>query len=156
MRMHLLLLVTLVLSNVSFSQQTFKRNDIYFELSGNGIAGSICYERHLSSKPGFGLRAGVGVYGDGNLRVSIPLGINYLFMLTPNKSFLEAGIGGTWAGSTGLKDKPPAGERIWSFVPSFGFRQHTNSTFMWRISFTPIINKYEVMPWFGFSIGKRF
>ncbi len=96
MRIHFLLLVTLVLSNVSFSQQTFKRNDIYFELSGNGIAGSICYERHLSSKPGFGLRAGVGVYGDGKLRVSIPLGINYLFMLTPNKSFLEAGIGGTW------------------------------------------------------------
>ena len=158
MRKYLLSLLTLVPTIATFGQQTFKRNDIYFELGGNGIGASICYERHLASKPGFGLKAGIGSFsGDGKFRVSIPLGVNYLFMLTSNKSFLEAGIGGTRSGATGLKNEPPDySERIWSFVPSLGFRQHANSTFMWRISFTPIINKYEVMPWFGFSMGKRF
>jgi hypothetical protein len=49
-------------------------------------------------------------------------------MLTPNKSILEAGIGATWAGPSGLKDKPLQGERIWSFVPEFwlqaAYQQH--------------------------------
>src|SRR5688572_16844323 len=162
--MHFLLLVTFVLTTtVFFGQQTFKRNDIYFEFLGNGILASINYERQLTSKPGLGLRAGLGYYsGDDKFRVTIPLGVNYLLMLTKNKSFLEAGIGGTWSGAAGLKDDTPTGgrdysERIWSLVPSFGYRGITNSTFMWRASYTPIINKYKVLwQWFGISIGKRF
>src|SRR5688572_19389702 len=163
MRMYLLPLLTLVLTTAAFGQQTFKRNDVYFEFLGNGIGASICYERHLAAKPGLGLRAGIGYFSaDEKFRVSIPLGVNYLFVLTKNKSFLEAGIGGTWSGAAGLKDDTPTGERdyserIWSLVPSFGYRGITNSTFMWRASYTPIINKYKVLwQWFGISIGKRF
>src|SRR5262245_36637532 len=74
--------------NETYKEQTFKINDIYFEFLGNGIGASICYERQLTSKPGPGLRAGVGYFsGDEKFRLSIPVGVNYLFMLTKNKSF---------------------------------------------------------------------
>jgi hypothetical protein len=27
---------------------------------------------------------------------------------------------------------------------------------MWRISLAPVANKYGLVPWLGFSLGKRF
>lgn len=161
MRKCLLPILTLALTTAVSGQSAFKKNDLYFELLGNGIGASINYERQLTSKPGLGLRAGVGYFsGDQEFRVSIPLGVNYLFSLSDNKSFLDAGIGGTWSGAAGLKKDIATGERdyserVWSLVPSFGYRRHTKSNFMWRTSFSPIMNKYRIMPWIGISVGKR-
>ena len=158
---YLLPVITVFLATVAFGQHTFKKNDIYFEVLGNGIGASINYERQLTSKPGLGLRAGIGYFsGDQEFRVSIPLGVIYLFSLSHHKSFLDAGIGGTWSGAAGLEKDISTGERdyserIWSIVPSIGYRRHTKNNFMWRTSFTPIINKYRVMPWLGISVGKR-
>lgn len=162
MRKCILPILTLVLSTSAIGQDTFKKNDFYFELLGNGIFASLNYERQLTSKPGFGLRTGVGYFsGDQELRLSIPIGVNYLFSLRGNKSFLDAGVGGTWSGADGLKKDVASGERnyrehIWSLVPSIGYRRHIKDNFMLRASFTPIINKYRTLPWVGLSIGKRF
>jgi hypothetical protein len=158
----ILTLVTLLTSTALLAQNDFRKNDVYFEFLGNGLYASLNYERQLTSKPGFGLRTGVGYFsGNQEFRVSIPIGINYLFAFKNNKSFLDAGLGGTWSGAAGLKNDVATGERdysehIWSIVPSLGYRCHTKGNFMWRTSFTPILNKYRVVPHLGISVGKRF
>lgn len=164
MRKILLPLMVLLFTTTLLAQEGFRKNDVYGEFMGNGIWASLNWERQLGDKPGLGLRAGVGSFsGDEVFRVSIPIGINYLFTLTPNKSFLDAGAGATWSGAAGLKtarQDAAAGardysEHIWSFVPSVGYRRHTRGHFMWRTSFTPIFNKYRSLPWIGLSVGKR-
>ncbi|WP_148661255.1 hypothetical protein [Flavisolibacter tropicus] len=158
-------ILLLLFSLSAFPQSSFKKNDVYGEFMGNGIFASLNYERQLTNKPGLGVRAGIGYFsGDEKFRLSVPLGVNYLFTLNINKSFLDVGVGGTWSGSAGLmtlKQEAAAGgrdysEHIWSLVPSLGYRRHTKSDFMWRVNFTPIFNKYRAMPWIGISIGKRF
>lgn len=162
----ILTLVTLLTTTALFAQNNFRKNDVYFEFLGNGIGASLNYERQLQVKPGLGIRLGMGYFsGDEQFRVSIPLGVNYLVRLGSDNSFLDAGIGVTWSGAAGLKtpkQEAAAGgvrdynERIWSVVPSIGYRRHTKGNFMWRISITPILNKYTTMPWLGISVGKRF
>jgi hypothetical protein len=159
---YLLFLVMLILCEVAFGQHAFKRNDLYFELFGNGIYASVNYEKQLTSKPGFGLRAGIGYFsGDEKLRVSVPIGVHYLFKLRNEKSFLDAGVGGTWSGAAGLKHDELSGvrdysEHIVSLVPGIGYRRHTKGNVMWRTNFMMIINKYIVVPYLGLSLGKRF
>jgi hypothetical protein len=56
------------------------------------------YERQLGNKPGPGIRAGIGYASStGEFRVSVPVGINYLFDLSHERSFIETGVGVTWA-----------------------------------------------------------
>ena len=153
-----LFLVAFLVSTSLMAQKDFKRNDVYFEFLGNGIIASVNYERQLQEKPGLGVRFGIGfLSGDEQFRASIPLGVNYLVNLGNNKSFLDAGIGGTWSVATGLKtieQETTAGgvrvrdynERIWSAIPSVGYRHHTTGNFMWRTSFTLILNKYRTIP----------
>lgn len=162
---NVLTLIALLTSTVLIAQNNFRKNDVYLEILGNGIGASLNYERQLQAKPGLGIRLGIGYFsGDEQFRVSIPVGVNYLLKLGNDRSFLDAGIGGTWSGAAGLKtikQEAAAGggrdysERIWSVVPSVGYRRHTKGNFMWRTSFTPIINKYRTMPWLGISVGKR-
>ncbi|HEY0680001.1 MAG TPA: hypothetical protein VGD17_17070 [Chitinophagaceae bacterium] len=154
----------LLMCSTVFAQNDFRKNDVYFEFLGNGILASINYERQLGSTPGLGARIGIGHFsGDEQFRISIPVGINYLIKLNNNRSFLDAGIGATWSGAAGLKTSKQeslAGgrdysEKIWSFIPSIGYRRHTKGHFMWRASLTPVFNKYRTLPWVGISIGKR-
>jgi hypothetical protein len=148
---------------VVFAQAGLKKNTIYLELAGNGIWASVNYERQLAEKPGLGFRLGLGYYsGDSKFRLSIPVGVNYLFPILDDKSFIDAGIGATWSGAVGLKTPEQEAvsgrnfsEHIWSFIPSLGFRRHTKGNYMWRVSFTPIINKYRVITFPGVSFGKR-
>jgi hypothetical protein len=164
MSRYILLLLLLSIGTSLSGQNAFKRNDIYFELLGNGIAASLNYERQLKSEPGLGIRLGVGYFsGDEKFRLSIPIAVNYLFNFGHDKSFLDVSIGGTWSLAAGLKtpqQEAASGgrdyrEHIWSLVPGIGYRRHTKGNFIWRASLTPIINKYRVMPWPGLSIGKR-
>ena len=141
------------------AQSTFKKNDIYLEAGGNGFFGSINYERQLTKSPGLGLRVGLGFYTENAFYLTIPVGINYLFKLPGNKSFIDAGLGGTWTKVDGrfFGDVSSAlEENIFSFVPGIGYRRHTGKDLMWRVSFTPVINQYTFLPWIGASIGKRF
>jgi hypothetical protein len=143
----------------SYGQTIFKRNDIYLEAGGNGLFVSVNYERQLTKQPGLGFRLGVGFYSEKAFYLTIPVGINYLFILKNNNSFIEAGLGATWARINGNlfgDSKNSNGDHFVNFVPSVGYRRHTNKDLMWRISVTPIANKYGLVPWLGLSIGKRF
>jgi len=159
MKQLILVLVTSIILLSSYGQTTFKRNDIYLEAGGNGLFGSLNYERQLTSQPGIGIRLGVGFYSEKAFYLTIPVGINYLFELKDNKSFIDAGLGATWTridGNLFGNSKNSNGEHFVNFVPSIGFRKHSNQNLMWRISLTPVANKNVLIPWLGLSIGKRF
>ena len=147
-----IILLLFILTYTS-GQGAFKKNDIYLEAGGNGLFGSISYERQLAKEPGLGVRIGLGIYWEYSNFLTLPLGINYLFKLKNKKSFIDAGLGVTF---TGIDDKSVMGLHFVNFVPSFGYRRHTSKNVMWRISLTPVINKYAGTPWIGASIGKRF
>ncbi|MES2373120.1 MAG: hypothetical protein V4557_11115 [Bacteroidota bacterium] len=154
----LFLLVSLT-AVCSHAQSSFLKNDLYLEAGGNGLFASANYERQLTKQPGLGIRFGVGFYSESAFYLTIPAGINYLFPLTNNQSFIDAGLGLTWTqfnGNVFSSPKNAIGESFVNFVPSVGYRKHTAKNLMWRISITPIVNEYGFVPWFGISIGKRF
>ncbi|MEO7046362.1 MAG: hypothetical protein ABI091_13715 [Ferruginibacter sp.] len=154
-----LFLVAFLLTISSNGQTIFERNDIYLEAGGNGLFASVNYERQLTKQPGLGFRLGVGFYSENAFYLTIPVGINYLFKLKNNKSFIDAGLGATWTridGNLFSNSKNANGDHFVNFVPSIGYRRHTSKDLMWRISVTPIANKYGLFPWLGLSIGKRF
>lgn len=96
MHKQILTLITIIAATSLVAQEKFRKNDAYIEFLGNGIGASINYERQLQNEPGLGVRFGVGYFsGDEQFRVSIPIGVNYLFNLRNSKSFIDAGIGGT-------------------------------------------------------------
>ncbi len=143
----------------SYGQKLFKRNDIYFEVAGSGLFSSVNYERQLSRQPGLGLRLGLGFYTEKAFYLTIPVGFNYLIKLKNENSFIDAGLGVTLTridGSLFRSSKNSNGDHFVNFVPSIGYRRHTNNNLMWRIGLTPIANKYGLVPWLGFSVGKRF
>lgn len=142
-----------------YGQTTLKQNDIYIEAAGNGLFASVNYERQLTKEPGLGIRLGIGFYTERAFYLTIPVGINYLFELKKKNSFIDAGLGATWARINGEvfgSTKNSNGDHFINFVPSIGYRKHTNKNIMWRISITPAANKFTLVPWLGFSIGKRF
>jgi hypothetical protein len=159
MRKQILTILALFATAITFGQENFKKNDIYLEAGGAGLFGSVNYERQLTKEPGIGVRIGVGFYSENAFYLSIPVGINYLFMLNNNKSFIDAGFGVTWAriDSKLFNDsKYSNGDHFVNFIPSIGYRRHTSKDLMWRISVTPVANKYALTPWIGASVGKRF
>ena len=154
-----LLLVISGFAFCSFGQTTFKRNDIYLEAGGNGLFASVNFERQLTKQPGFGFRLGVGFYAVNVFYLTVPVGINYLFKLKNNKSFIDAGLGVTWTrieGDLFENSRYSSGDHFVNFFPSIGYRRHTTKDLMWRFSVTPIANKNGLIPWIGLSLGKRF
>lgn len=159
MKKQLLVCLSLLTGAYSFGQNSINRNDIYVEAGGNGLFGSVNYERQLTKFPGLGARIGVGFYSENAFYLTIPAGISYLFKLKNEKSFIDAGLGATWARLDGkLLDgsKNFNSGHFVNFVPSIGYRRHSSNDVMWRISITPVANNYGLVPWIGASIGKRF
>ncbi len=159
MKQFSLLIILAAFSTHSFSQSTFKKNSIYLEAGGNGLFGSVNYERQLTKEPGLGIRLGVGFYTEYAFYLTIPVGINYLFELKKDRSFIDAGLGVTFTRIDGElfgESNNPNGDNDNHFIPSIGYRQHTAKNVMWRISLSPIINNYGFVPWLGLSIGKQF
>jgi len=159
MRKHFLLGILLFTTAVSYGQPSFKKNDIYLEAGGNGLFGSLNYERQLGKVAGLGARLGVGFYSEDAFYLTIPVGLNYLFKLKNNRSFIDAGLGVTFAridGDLFGDSKNSNGDNFVSVVPSIGYRKHTTKDLMWRFSFTPVINKDGLVPWLGIAFGKRF
>ncbi len=157
----ILILFFAVSATPACAQSTFKQNDVYFELFGNGIVGSFNYERQFTAKPGLGMRIGLGFYPTENGMLSIPIGLNYLITLKNQRSFIEAGLGLTMTSepvmfldfSGDVYKNGPYG----NFIPSIGYRMHTAKNLMFRFNVTPILNKFTLtLPSIGFSIGKRF
>jgi hypothetical protein len=159
MKQFLLFIFTIIFAAHSFGQKTFKKNDIYLEAGGNGLFASINYERQLTKQPGLGVRLGIGFYSENAFYLTVPVGINYLFKFKNDKSFIDAGLGTTWAridGNLFGDSKNSNGDHFVNFIPSIGYRRHTTQDLMWRISFTPVVNKNGFVPWLGLSIGKQF
>lgn len=159
MRKQLLTAIALCVVSASLAQTGFKKNDIYLEALGNGLFGSVNYERQLTKQPGLGARIGIGFYTEDAFYLTIPAGINYLFQLKNEKSFIDAGLGVTWTrvdGNLFGSNKLTGSNHFVNFVPSIGYRRHTANNVMWRISLAPVANKYTFVPWLGISVGKRF
>jgi len=159
MRKRILTALSFCTTIFCFGQNNFKKNDIYLEAGGKGLFASINYERQLTKEPGLGARVGVGFYAENAFYITIPVGINYLFQLKNEKSFIDAGVGVTWTRSEetfiGNNHHYP-GDYFTNFIPSIGYRRHAANNVMWRVSVTPVANKYGFVPWIGASIGKRF
>jgi hypothetical protein len=147
----LLLFFTFIFMQGLMAQNGYKKNDLYMEFGGNGIVASLNYERQLTWQPGLGLRLGVGIVP--LVGMSVPVGVNYLIKTKNENTFIEAGFGVTYL----AKDEKKSGkiEEI-NFVPSIGYRRHTKRNSLFRINFTPILNKSFVFPIVGISFGKRF
>ncbi len=143
--------IPLFVATFSFGQNSYKKNAIFLEAGGNGLYGSLNYEKQVTTKPGLGARIGIGFYSQYTSWVTIPVAINYLFRIKDSTSFIDAGFGVTW---TDHDEKSDGGLYYFNFVPSIGFRRHTLKYYMWRISVTPVVNKYGLVPWIGVSIGK--
>ena len=126
---HLTLLLALsCITLFSFAQTTFKQNDIYLEAGGSGLFASVNYERQLTKQPGIGLRVGLGFYSENAFYLTIPVGINYLFKLKNDNSFVDAGLGATWTRLDGKlfdNSKIFNGGHFVNFVPSIGYRKHS-------------------------------
>jgi hypothetical protein len=163
MSKHVLFLCLTILSLNALAQDSSKKNEIFLELGGNGLVGSVNYARQLTKKPGLELRAGLGAYG-AKPYLTIPVSLNYLIGLGGQHSFLNVGIGATYTKADvtyGLRYELAEGaiyrkSEAVSFVPSFGYRYYTTKDFSWRINFTPVINRHAFFPIFGIGAGKRF
>ncbi|WP_298297579.1 hypothetical protein [Hydrotalea sp.] len=159
MKLLIFTLTLILFTQPGFSQNHFKRNDIYIETGGNGLFISANYERQLTKEPGLGVRMGIGMYSGNTFYLTVPIGINYLFTTNNPKGFIDAGLGTTFARENAKlfwEKKTIQDDHFVSFIPSIGYRRHTTQNMMWRISCTPVINQYGFVPWIGFSVGKRF
>lgn len=158
--MKTLLVFSLLLLSLGVSaQSSIKKNSVYLEAGGNGLFGSVNYERQLTNKPGLGIRAGVGFYSENAFYLTLPVGLNYLFPLGKKQSFIDAGLGVTWSkvdGKLFTDSKTSTVSSFVNFIPSIGYRKYNTSNLMWRVSISPVINKYTFFPWAGISIGKSF
>lgn len=146
-------------SSSGIAQTSFKPNDIYVEAGGNGLFTSLNYERQLTKKPGIGARVGVGFYTEDAFYLTIPVAVSYLFKLKGDNSFIDAGLGVTWARVNAALFRKSTRYEVDHFlnvVPNIGYRKHTRNDLMWRINITPIINDDAFTPWLGISFGKRF
>lgn len=143
-----------------FTQNNFRKNTVYGELGGNGVFLSLNYERQLGTKPGLGVHAGLGNADiHENFAFTIPIGVDYLFNISNQKSFIEAGAGVTWALQNiwhGYNNTEPH-KYTPRFIPSIAYRHHTPYGLMWKISASPDFAKNNVVPFYpGISIGWRF
>lgn len=160
--MKILILSVLLCNGFVFlhGQELKKRQSVYLELGGNGLFTSVNYDYQLTKKPGLGIRAGIGFYKLAPFELTIPIGLNYLFEIEENKSYMEVGFGATWTkANVSLYLEPDPNKKRTNFgnyFPTLGYRKHTKKSCMWRLSLTPIINQNGFAPFFGGSIGKLF
>ena len=148
------------LSSYCLAQNSFRKNIVYAEFCGSGLNWSANYERQLGNKPGLGLHAGVG-YASSNeqFRVSIPVGVNYIFNISHQRSFVETGIGVTWAEQNIWESKLP--DTYFQYEPglfaSVGYRYQAPYGLIWKIDYTPFFTKYRNDYLFlGISVGWSF
>ncbi|MES2829840.1 MAG: hypothetical protein V4687_16905 [Bacteroidota bacterium] len=165
MRHLITLFCFLSLQQFAFGQDIFKKNEIFLELGGNGLLGSVNYSRQLTNKPALELRVGLGAYGsDPKTYVTVPVALNYIINVGGKHGFLNVGIGGTYTKADVrlgiLIDYAEGYEKTRSqpvnMVANVGYRYYTSGDFSFRVNFTPVINRHGLLPLLGLSVGKRF
>ena len=161
----ILMIFEMLLGVIAFGQENNNKknlkNTVFVEALGNGLFGSINYERQLTKEPGLSLRAGIGFYTEYDFYLTLPFSIQYLIDLNRN-NFIETGIGYTWA-DAGADDifnneSVKNSDNLNNLFLSVGYKKHFGKDWMWKANFTPLItnNKEVTLPWIGVSIGKRF
>lgn len=146
---------------IAVCQSAQKKNAMFIELGGNGLFTSINFDHQFSKKLGWGMRAGIGFYSLNPFELTIPVGINYLFEIKENVSFMEIGVGITYTKAdvelyvlVENKDPNYKNTKFFNYIPSISYRRHVKNSFLWKLGLTPVINKNGFIPFFGFSIGK--
>ena len=161
----ILMIFEMLLGVIAFGQENNNKknlkNTVFVEALGNGLFGSINYERQLTKEPGLSLRAGIGFYTEYDFYLTLPFSIQYFIDLNRN-NFIETGIGYTWA-DAGADDifnneSVKNSDNLNNLFLSVGYKKHFGKDWMWKANFTPLItnNKEVTLPWIGVSIGKRF
>jgi len=158
MRKQLLFALAISITTQLAAQQPFKKTTLYGEIGGNGLGIlSVNYERQIGTKPGLGLFVGISPLS-GN-KPSIVSGAKYLIKLHNDKSFLETGLGISFA------DREYMGSKTNNYeynpytpvlIPSVGYRHHTKYGLLWRVNYTPVFSKYNSLLLYpGISVGWR-
>lgn len=153
-----LCLYVLTLSAAHAQSAYVSRNSLLMEVGGNGMFGSINFERHITKTPLVSVRAGLGYYRQGGRSfITVPVGANLLLRLKKHPNwFADLGLGMTYSphnsflfGDSGT----PLTPYTLAFVPSLGLRYYARSGTMFRVSITPLHDKYDRQAWFGAAIG---
>lgn len=162
MKNTLVIILALSINITAYSQEKVKKNELFLELGGNGLLGSVNYNRQLSNKPGFGVRVGLGLYGT-DTHVTVPVGLSYLIPVIKNHSFLDLGFGATYTQSNGdFYASPKRGQgyipkkEYVYLIPSVGLRAYTTKNFVWRVNAQCFLTDTGVLPFLGIGFGKRF
>ncbi len=172
-------LILLLIFNLMSMKGHSQNNSIYAELLGNGMFGSVNYERQLTNKPilmarvGVGFWSDLGIMGSSDSGYTIPVSLNYLLDLKKN-NYLEIGIGLTLVDANFMSNNAPS--NILYLFTSIGFRRNFGNNLFWSLHFSPFVNNitsntyksgdesiyiidefdFDTNIWFGISIGKRF
>lgn len=138
------------------------RNTVFVEGLGNGLFGSVNYERQLTKTHGLSLRAGLGIYAEDGFYLTFPISLQFQFRLK-QFSYLDLGLGYTFADSYAddVFGSADGGynNNLHNFFMSVSYREVFSNNWMWKVSFTPLItNNMDVwmMPWVGIAFGKMF
>lgn len=143
-------------------QSNAKLNSVYVELGGNGLFTSINYEKQLLKNTRLNFHFGLGIYGMEPTYLTIPFGIRYVLQLNNSNSYIDLGLGATYSKADvrlyATIDRHPGyvQTNFWNYIPNVSYRILTKKNTLFRFSISPIINQYDFLPFFGFSIGKSF
>jgi hypothetical protein len=140
-----------------------RAQSVFFEVLGAGGTYSFNYDtRFQNTLNGLGGRVGVSYLAvDGNGLFTAPVMLNYL--LGKNGKYFEMGLGATYVGFN-ANDRGQNDEVL--FIDSDGFfgtmnfgyrKQPVDGGFMFRAGVTPIFNKNNFIPYYGYiSFGYSF
>ncbi len=125
-----------------YSDRSRKKNRIYGELIGSTFGLGLNYERTLVSDSSIELNVRIGV-GSIIFVSAVPLvGVN--MVLGKSKNRLEIGANGVRTYAFGIM----GGESTYVFVnPVIGYRYQGNDGFIFRFTFSPMIEAYDPDDW---------
>lgn len=128
---------------------------VYGELLGNGIIwGSINYDQRFTNEnDGLGFRLGVGILYPQRGEFTFPVLINYL--IGKKKHQLEIGAGIVYL-THNISFNSGDDLSGLAFTGSVNYRLNFDSGNVFRIGYTPIIDKTSFPIWLGISFGRRF
>ncbi len=140
-----------------------RAQSVFFEILGAGGTYSFNYDtRFQNTLNGLGGRVGLSYLAvDGNGLFTAPVVLNYL--LGKNGKYFEMGIGATYVG---FNANEGGNDEEILFIDNDGFfgtmnfgyrKQPVDGGFMFRAGVTPIFNKNNFIPYYGYiSFGYSF
>ena len=164
---NLFLFVLIICSNYAYSQSSEntkpRNNQLFLEFGGNGIYGSLNYERLILKKKQIGVKGGVSTYNmidfEGNLNpdLIIPYGVS--FLKGKNLKF-EFGVGQTITSVVTLNTDQWEKERVYrvhgNFLVGIRYQKQTKGL-VFRGGYSPIIQDYLTYKhWAYISVGYGF